>query len=200
MKRWLAIGLVALLTSFLPCWAAAELSCADRKKDIGEWVQLTSIQSPEDAVLDGVVKGHLLSRTTCAEAIFTESGLDVVTESQWSLVLQAVIGSAGVVERFRIVYRPKLGIDFEAPVAKAIAEWRFEPAFSDGKQVPFCTFFSISKPMGSRSSDTCLESHETEAEPDLAPSRSPSVRDDSPSVGSHGEAGRRAQNRVAGGF
>ncbi len=164
MKQRLSIGLVVLVASFLPCWTAAELSCSDRREGIGEWVQLTSTQSPEDDVLEGVVKGRLPLRMTCAEAIFTDSGLDVVTESQWSLVLQIVIGSAGLVERFRIVYRPKLGIELEGPVAKALAEWRFEPALSAGKRVPVCRFFSMSKPMGSRSSDTCLESREAEAE------------------------------------
>ena len=163
-SRW--VGLVVLLANFFPCSAAAELSCSDEAADVGEWVRLTPTQSPDSAVLEEIAKDRLPSRSNCAEATFTGAGLDgVVTESQWSLILQAVVGSTGMVERFRIVYRPKLSIDFEGPVAKALSEWRFEPFLFDGKMVPLCIIFAIAKPMGSGSSDACTERPETEAEP-----------------------------------
>ena len=120
-----------------------------------DWVQLSDTQASPDLVKALSDEEPIPERIKCVEAVFTNSGLDVVTESQWGLVLGIVVSRDGRVERFRIFDKPPLPINFQGPLSEALSRWRFEPWTEDGQPVATCHVFLLMKPMGHRVSKTC---------------------------------------------
>jgi hypothetical protein len=120
-----------------------------------DWMMLSERQSPPRLVIAAEHLPRKMELIACAEAIYTESGLDSVTESQWTLVLVVVVSPEGMVERFRILHQPPIGTDLRGPTKEALRQWRYRPVMFKGAVHPICLAIALPKPLGSRASAAC---------------------------------------------
>ena len=116
---------------------------------------LTEKQSPPESVIAAERLPKTMELIACAEAIYTESGLDVVTESQWTLILTIVVNPEGMVERFRILRQPPIGADLLGPTKEALRQWRYRPVMFEGAVHPICLALALPKPLSSMASAAC---------------------------------------------
>ncbi len=119
------------------------------------WVSVLKAQTPDHLVYTAAEGRNRPKLIECTEAVFTESGLDVVTESQWILVLGVVVNRKGLAERFKVLRRPLMNIDLEGPLTQALKGWRYHPVAENGEAVAVCDIVVIKKPLGYRSSSNC---------------------------------------------
>jgi Gram-negative bacterial TonB protein C-terminal len=120
-----------------------------------DWMIISEKQSSPDLIIAAEDLPRTMERIACAEFVYTDSGLDAVTESQWTLVLAVVIDPEGAVERFRIIRQPRMGTDLLEPTKKALKQWRYRPAIVEGEARPVCLTLALPKPLGSRASTVC---------------------------------------------
>jgi hypothetical protein len=120
-----------------------------------DWMFISEKQSPPDLIIAAKHLPRPMELIACAEAVYTDSGLDVVTESQWALVLTVVIDPEGMVEKFRIIRQPRIGIDLLGPTKQALRQWRYQPVMLEDEARPICLTLALPKPFGSVSSAAC---------------------------------------------
>lgn len=128
--------------------AMGKLASCSEIEHSSAWVSLDETQEGQAPNLTElpVVVGP--SITDCEPVVLPSSGLDWITESQWALVIQAVVDESGAVDRFRILNQPRLGVDLLQPFTEALPSWRFEPLEENGKPIPSCVLFVLTKRMG----------------------------------------------------
>ena len=129
--------------------------CDPAMPGAGDWMIISERQSPPDVVVAAELLPGTMELLACSEAVFTDSGLDAVTESQWTLVLKAVIDAEGKVERFKIIHKPPIGTDLLEPTKQALRQWRYRPVVLEGKARPICLTLALPKPLGSKDSAAC---------------------------------------------
>ena len=147
---------VVLAAISLLAVAQPETVCAELAPD-HEWIHLTGEETDDRSIVSLGSHDSPPKRTDCSEALFTESGSDVVTEWQWSVVAALIVSSAGTVERFKVLYRPRLRVVVDEPIATALKLWRYEPLRRLGEPVAFCDIVVFTKKRGDRSSSVCGE-------------------------------------------
>ena len=134
---------------------SATLPCDLAMPGASDWVLISKRQSPPSLVIAAELLPGKMELITCSEAVYTDRGLDVVTESQWTLVLKAVIAPEGIVERFKILNQPQIRTDLLEPTRQALSQWRYRPVVLEGKTRPICLTLALNKPLGSRTSTAC---------------------------------------------
>ena len=124
------------------------------------WVVLSEALSSESEIVDAHELPVFPRQLECREAVFPTSGMDAVTESQWGVVVEIVVASDGLVERFRILRPSILSIDTVNPVAKALRYWRYESCEVGGVLKPFRMYASLWKPHGAGVTSYCSRQEE----------------------------------------
>jgi hypothetical protein len=120
-----------------------------------DWIRITPVQADTSAVVK-LERSRHPTLVTCREASFTSTGLDVVTESQFTLVLTAVVDRSGQVQRFRVDHKPPLPIDFFATALRdALKDWRYSRLEREQPGEAFETTFTLFKPLGSARTSGC---------------------------------------------
>ena len=156
----LAVGIaIGTLLVALPAAVAGPLPsagsiCAQPMAD-SDWMLVADEQTPARLVHAVSYEELQPRRTRCVEAVFSDSGLDTVTESQWTLVLAVVVGADGRVERFRVVRKAPVPVDTTGPLLEALRQWRFRASKGGGARAATCCVLELSKPLGRNASEAC---------------------------------------------
>jgi hypothetical protein len=131
---------------------------------VGEWVPVATKQIGADEVvkLDSALKPVL---ATCQEIQFASSGLDVVSESQFSVVIELVVDRTGGVARFRVLRKPELPIEFTKPLQTALAKWRYSAIPAQQRGAAFSFVEVLSKRLGTALTDDCKRLRSRQAPP-----------------------------------
>jgi hypothetical protein len=143
-----------------------------------DWIIISEKQSPPGLIIAAEHLPRAVELIACAEAVYTESGLDAVTESQWTLVLAVVIDPEGAVERFRIIHQPRIGTDLLGPTKQALRQWRYRPVMVEGEAHPICLTLALPKPRGSMGSAACGAAKGEPPNQAAADGREPPLRSD----------------------
>jgi hypothetical protein len=156
----LSVVALLLILGFAPLFGQAPRDNGTSPCDLGapgasDWMIISEKQSPPDLIIAAEHLPGTMELIACAEAVYTDSGLDAVTESQWTLVLAVVIDPEGAVERFRIIRQPQIGTDLLGPTKQALRQWRYRPVMVEGEARPICLTLALPKPRGSMASAAC---------------------------------------------
>ena len=103
---------------------------------VTEWIELLPEQTAESAVVS--LKDESITPPAvqdCAEIIFESNGCDFITESQFTIIVWAVINCEGKIERYRILRKPPVSVDFTVNISQALSKWRFKPAHTADKNI-----------------------------------------------------------------
>jgi hypothetical protein len=118
------------------------------------WVRLSTKQTPPRGVVR-VDYRHAPRRTACQEVAFASNGADVISESQFTLIVEVVVNRSGRVERFRFARKPPWPIDFEGPVGAALSAWRYDSAWSHPRGDALEFAIAMGKPNGASKTQAC---------------------------------------------
>ena len=88
------------------------------------WIHITKDQSPGGRWETQGTQG--LRVDTCQEAAFESTGMDFISESQFEVIVLAVVNRTGEIQRFRITDGPPTptNVDLAKPIQRALAAWR----------------------------------------------------------------------------
>ena len=125
-----------------------------------EWVPIPISKEqalPQDY---SAAEGTRLERTKCVEAVLTESGLDPVTESQFSLIVDLALSEAGEVTHFRLLKSNPFPKDLRQRLSNALERWTFrplEPSSFHGA----CLRTVLTKVLGATTTSACGQDGDT---------------------------------------
>jgi hypothetical protein len=119
-----------------------------------DWVRLTAQQTKPSAVIR-FSDSQQPTLNQCREATFESNGLDLVSESQFTLIVIAVVDRGGKIQRFRIARKPSFKLDLTTPVRRALATWRYEALKAGQLGDAFERVILLAKPMGARQTSAC---------------------------------------------
>jgi hypothetical protein len=122
---------------------------------LGDWIQVTAEQTPGSGVTR-IEPRRAPPLDACEDVTFPSSGMDFISESQFTLILEVVVDRTGRIERFRQVHQfPGWNPKLNGPIKAALAQWRYrvtEPTRPDNA-VGFV--ITLSKAGGMRTTDDC---------------------------------------------
>ena len=118
------------------------------------WVPLTAHQTKPDAVVR-LRESLQPALNTCREVAFKSTGIDIISESQFTLVVIAVVDRGGAIQRFRIAQRPPIELAFTKLVGQALAIWRYEAVKPGQAADAFETTIALPKARGATQTSGC---------------------------------------------
>ena len=115
------------------------------------WIHITKDQATQAAVVK-LKEPQRLQLETCREAAFESTGSDFISESQFTLIVLAVVDRAGQIQRFRIAMGPPAPVDLAKPIQRALEAWRYKvPTSGEAFEIAIV----LRKAMGAAQTSAC---------------------------------------------
>ena len=122
---------------------------------VGDWIRLTTEQTPPSGVIR-VDYRQVPPLEVCEEVAFPSSGLDYISESQFTLILEVVVSRGGRIERFRLANAPPgWNKNLNAPIQAALGKWRYRTTEPKPSTDALGFAVTLSKRGGARTTENC---------------------------------------------